>query len=145
MYLRYSYCRVVLILSVCIILWQIVQPVFSINCFGSLISLYQNLHFLGIKDLVMVINYYIHNLFSLHSSNLYHNISLIADHACNYHMVLVLDGNSEISAHVWSNLCYLTCSRHLVRSRAVTNRIFFLRKGLFSFMRAQHDLRYHLI
>ena len=39
-------------------------------------------------------------------------------------MVHILDGNSEIVAHVKSNLCSLICLRHLIRSRAVTNRIF---------------------
>ena len=34
-------------------------------------------------------------------------------------MVLKLDGNSEIGAHV----CYLICLRHLIRSKAVTIRI----------------------
>ena len=29
-------------------------------------------------------------------------------------MVLTLDGNSEIGAHVRSNLCYLICLRHLI-------------------------------
>ena len=37
-------------------------------------------------------------------------------------MVLKLDGKSEIGAHhVRSNLCYLICLRHLIRSRAVTD------------------------
>ena len=40
-------------------------------------------------------------------------------------MVSILDGNSRIGAHVRSNLCYLICLRYLIRSRAVTNRIFF--------------------
>ena len=40
-------------------------------------------------------------------------------------MALILDGNPEISVHMRSNLCYLICLRHLIRSRAVTNRIFF--------------------
>ena len=26
----------------------------------------------------------------------------------------ILDGNSEIGAHVWTNLCYLICSRQIV-------------------------------
>ena len=33
----------------------------------------------------------------------------------------------------------------MIGSSAVTNRIFFLRKDLFSFMRAQYVLGYHLI
>ena len=40
-------------------------------------------------------------------------------------MVLILDGNSEIVAHVRSKHCYLICLRHLIRSRTVTNRIVF--------------------
>ena len=47
--------------------------------------------------------------------------------------VLILDGNSEMYAHVRINPCYLICVMHLVRSRAT------------SFMRAQHVLSYHLI
>ena len=60
-------------------------------------------------------------------------------------MVLLLDGHSEIGAHVRCHICYFICLRNLKRSRAVTNRILILRKDLFSFMRAQHALRYHLI
>ena len=57
------------------------------------------------------------------------------------HMVLILEGHSEIGAHVRSNPCYLICSRQLIRSIAVTNRIFFLSKrDLCSFKRAQHVL-----
>ena len=52
----------------------------------------------------------------------------------------ILDGNSEIGAHVRSNLCYLICLRRLIRSRAVTNRLFLLRKDLLFFMRSQHNL-----
>ena len=51
-------------------------------------------------------------------------------------MVLIADGNSEVGAH--ANLCYLICSRHLIRSRAVTNLIFLLlQKRPISFMREQ--------
>ena len=39
-------------------------------------------------------------------------------------MVLILYGNWGNDAHVRSNLYYLICLRHLIRSRAVTNRIF---------------------
>ena len=38
------------------------------------------------------------------------------------YIVLVLDGNSEIGLHVTNNLYYLSCLRHLIRSRAVTYR-----------------------
>ena len=49
------------------------------------------------------------------------------------YMEPVLDGNSEIGAHVKSNLYYLTCCRHLIRSMIVTNLIFVLRKDIFAF------------
>ena len=42
-------------------------------------------------------------------------------------MVLILDGNSEIGAHVRSDLCYL------IRWRAVTNRIFSSEKNYFHY------------
>ena len=42
-----------------------------------------------------------------------------------YIVVFPLDGKLDIGAHVWSDLGYLICSRHLIRSRAVTNRNFF--------------------
>ena len=38
-------------------------------------------------------------------------------------MVLILDGYTEIGAHVRSNLCYLTCLRHLIIPKVV--RFFF--------------------
>ena len=40
-------------------------------------------------------------------------------------MVLILDGSSEIDAHLRSNRCYLTCLRHLIRTKAFTYRFFF--------------------
>ena len=45
-------------------------------------------------------------------------------------MVLILDGHSDIGARVRSNLCYLICLGHLVRSRAFTNLFFLLRKDI---------------
>ena len=60
-------------------------------------------------------------------------------------MVVILDGNSEIGTHIRSNIWYLICLRLLITSRSVINRIFFLRKSLFFFMRAQHIMSYHLI
>ena len=39
--------------------------------------------------------------------------------------VIILDGYSEIAAHVWSDLCYLICLKNLFRWRAVTNAVFF--------------------
>ena len=47
-------------------------------------------------------------------------------------MLLVLDGYSEIGAHIGSNLCYLICSWLMIRSREVTNRIFVILKDGFS-------------
>ena len=55
-----------------------------------------------------------------------------------FFMVLILDSNSKIGAHVLNNLCYLICLKHLIRSRAERNW-----KNLFSFMRAQRVLSYH--
>ena len=46
--------------------------------------------------------------------------------------MVLIDGNSEIGAHVRSNLCYLICLRHLIRSRAVTNRISISEKTYFA-------------
>ena len=59
-------------------------------------------------------------------------------------MVLISNGNSEIDAHVRSNLCYLICSRHLIRSRPVTDQISFSIINLFFFMDTQDVLSYHL-
>ena len=39
-------------------------------------------------------------------------------------MVLIVDGNPKIVAHARRNLCYLTCLRHLIRPRAVSNQNF---------------------
>ena len=47
-------------------------------------------------------------------------------------MVLVLDGNVEIGAHVWSEISNLICLRHLFISRAVANLKSVSRKVLFS-------------
>ena len=59
-------------------------------------------------------------------------------------MVLRLDGNSERGAHARSNLCHLIYSRHLIRSRAVTNRIFFnLKRPIFIHLCATSSDRYH--
>ena len=61
-------------------------------------------------------------------------------------MVYILDGNSVMGAHARSILCYWICSKQLIRSQAVRNRIFFLRKDPLPFMRAQHvtiQYKYH--
>ena len=39
-------------------------------------------------------------------------------------MKFMFNDNSEIGSHVRINLCYSICVRHLIRSRAETNRIF---------------------
>ena len=52
------------------------------------------------------------------------------------------DGKSEISLNVRRNL--LICSRHLIRSRAVTTREKKIWKYLNTLMSAQHILSYHL-
>ena len=42
---------------------------------------------------------------------------------------MVLDGNSEMGAHVWSDLGYLICYRHVCRARAgslLQERLIFL-------------------
>ena len=53
--------------------------------------------------------------------------------------VRISDGNSEIGANGMSNLCYLICLRHVIRSRVVTNRISLSEKN-FLLMRAQYDM-----
>ena len=57
-------------------------------------------------------------------------------------MVLKLDGNSEINAHVWCNLGYLFFGlRNQSRSGTVTNMyLFLLREKIFLFIRGQHVL-----
>ena len=60
-------------------------------------------------------------------------------------MVLILDGNSGMVAQGRSNLYYLICLRHFIISRGATSRLFFLRKDIYFFMRAQHIMSYHLI
>ena len=60
-------------------------------------------------------------------------------------MVPILDGDSEIGAHVRNNVCYLTCSGQSIISRAIIIGIFVLRKLLLSIMRAQLILSYHLL
>ena len=47
-------------------------------------------------------------------------------------MVLILDGNSLRGAHLRRNIYYSTCLRHLIVSRAVTNRIFLSEKTFIS-------------
>ena len=59
-------------------------------------------------------------------------------------MVVKLDGNLEIGAHV-SDLGYQNCLMHLFRSKAVTNLIYFSEKDPFPFTRAQRALSCILI
>ena len=51
-------------------------------------------------------------------------------------MVLILDGNLEIGAHVWRDLDYLNCVSHLSRSKAVIIPFFFLFKCFPSYVRS---------
>ena len=51
-------------------------------------------------------------------------------------MVLILDGNLELGAHVRSDLRLLICLRRLMRSWAIKNWTSFLRKAPFSFVHA---------
>ena len=54
-------------------------------------------------------------------------------------LVLILDGSSEVCAHVYGgNLCYRICFRHFIISRTVT--IWFKRKKLFSFSELSSDI-----
>ena len=48
-----------------------------------------------------------------------------------FSMVLILDGNSLSGVHIRHNLCYSTCLRHLIRSRIVTNWIFYTKRPVF--------------
>ena len=57
-------------------------------------------------------------------------------------MALILDGNIEIGAHVWRDLGYLICSKHLVKLKIGFS---FLEKYLFYFIRALRVLSDHLI
>ena len=63
-----------------------------------------------------------------HSSSAKHVIKelcLNVKNAQRKPMVIILDGNSDIGAHVRRNLCFLS------RSRAVTNLIFFSERPIF--------------
>ena len=48
-------------------------------------------------------------------------------------MVLILQGNSEIGAHVRSEIGYLIYLRHLNRSRAVTNLMIAITIDIFAY------------
>ena len=54
-------------------------------------------------------------------------------------MVLDLDGNSEMGAHVGSNFSYFICFRHLINSRSVTNRTFHPEKTYFLYSCATYS------
>ena len=92
-------------------LYLFLPPLFSgVSIYQSLFRHYMSTHLAGRASTT----YTLSNLFS----------SLIS-------MVFLLDGNSVIGAHVESNLCYLKCLRHLIRSRAVINRMFFSKETYF--------------
>ena len=46
-------------------------------------------------------------------------------------MVLILKGNAELGEHVRSNLGYLPCLRHLLKSRVVTTQIYLPKRKFF--------------
>ena len=46
-------------------------------------------------------------------------------------MVLILYGNLDVGAHIGSNICYLSCLRHLINK--ITSRIFYLKRPIFPF------------
>ena len=62
----------------------------------------------------------------------FHRISINLFSKSAPFLVLISHGYAEISAHARMNLCYLIYLRHLIRSRAVTNRIYLLRKYTFA-------------
>ena len=47
-------------------------------------------------------------------------------------MVLILDGNLDMGAHVRSNLCYLTWLRHLIKSCSHKSGFFLPKRPFFS-------------
>ena len=57
-------------------------------------------------------------------------------------MEFIFDGNSAMCAHVMSNLWYLICPKHSIRSRAVTNLIFF--PDVFSFIYTPSKYQYQV-
>ena len=54
-----------------------------------------------------------------------------AIHNYEISIVVLLDGNSEIIAHVRSNLFYLICIRHLIRSICKKSEFFSLKRSFF--------------
>ena len=56
--------------------------------------------------------------------------------------VHILDGKTEIGAHVRRYLCFLICYMHLIRSRAIK---FLFPKDLFPSLLAQHVRSYYQI
>ena len=64
---------------------------------------------------------------------------------CVLFMVLILDSQLEIGAHVYSDLGYLICLRHSFSSRAHT-KLNFKERPIFRHIRtAQYLLSYHLL
>ena len=59
-------------------------------------------------------------------------------------MALILHGNSELCAHIWSALRYLICLRHLFLIETSHKSLFCFRKDLFSFIYVKTVLSYHL-
>ena len=56
--------------------------------------------------------------------------------------VAILEGNSELGAHERKNICYLISLRHLIKTRAVTNRIVFIPEKKYFSLRCVCDINY---
>ena len=59
-------------------------------------------------------------------------------------MVLIIDGNSGIGAHMWSEIGNLISLRHFFLIESIRKTGSHFEKDLFSFTRAQEVLSYHL-
>ena len=69
---------------------------------------------------------YLNSLGQRVNSGIRHGIGVVRGaHAQNSTMLHALDDNSEMVAHVRNSFCFLICLKQFIRSRAVTNRIFF--------------------
>ena len=75
---------------------------------------------------------YLNSLGQRVNSGIRHGIGVVRGaHAQNSTMLHALDDNSEMVAHVRNSFCFLICLKQFIRSRAVTNRIFFSEKTYF--------------
>ena len=67
-----------------------------------------------------------------YSGELKNSVNIPLNYVNVWHMLLILDGISQIGAHDWSDLGYLICLRRVFRSRADTNMFVFSKKTYFS-------------